>query len=347
MYTGTTVVSLRQVISGLVSCILLYEELSRKKLKCLMGISMLNSNVVTVGNMCIDSISLPGRPSPFVVLGGAATYVSLAARRLGTTTAIVSKVGEDFPRAYSWLLQQEGIDVSCLASVKGSKTTRFGLTYSADLSERALQMTSKVDLIAISDLPELMKAKAVHIAPITDEVNCELVEHLKNDSEIVSLDPQGLLRQFDAEGRVTVSSLKDDHLLDLVDIYKSSFEEIKAVTGSSDLDAAIKSVHGHGVGIVIVTLGLGGVAVSVEDKIHRVPAFQSEKFVDPTGAGDVFIGSFLAEYIRGEDCSWCSYVGVAAASIAIEGVGPTALGEKEEIYRRALLLSEKKIKAEA
>ncbi len=307
---------------------------------------MLNSNVVAVGNMCIDSISLPGRP-PFVVLGGAAMYVSLATRRLGTTTAIVSKVGEDFPRAYSWLLQQEGIDLSSVVSVKGAKTTRFGLTYSADLAARALQMTSKVDLIAINDLPELMKAKVVHIAPITDEVNFELVEYLKNNSEIVSLDPQGLLRQFDADGRVTAYSLKDEHLLDLVDIYKSSLEEIRAVTGLSDLEAAIKSVHGHGVGIVIVTLGADGVAVSVEDKVHRVPAFQPEKFIDPTGAGDVFIGSFLAEYVRGEDCSWCSYVGVAAASIAIEGVGPTVLGEREEIYRRALLLSEKKIKADA
>jgi sugar/nucleoside kinase (ribokinase family) len=84
--------------------------------------------------------------------------------------------------------------------------------------------------------------------------------------------------------------------------------------------------------------------VSVEDTIHKVPAYKPEKIIDPTGAGDAFIGSFLAEYINGEDCSWCSYMGSAAASLVVEGVGPTFFGDKEEIYRRARLLYGKEIK---
>jgi sugar/nucleoside kinase (ribokinase family) len=307
---------------------------------------MLNSNIAVIGHLCIDSISLPGRPSPFVVMGGSAAYVSLAARHLGATTAIISKVGADFPKAYSWWLEQEGIDLSGLVSLKNARTTRFGLHYSDDLSKRELQLTSKAEPITVEDLPKSMKAKVVHIAPIADEVTYEVVEKLKSNAGIMSFDPQGLVREFDEEGKVRVSSLKDKRILGLVDIYKSSLEEIMAVTELSDLKSAIKGVHDCGVGIVIVTLGADGVAVSVEDNVHHVPAFKSDKFVDPTGAGDVFMGSFLAEYVHGEDCSWCSYVGVAAASIVIEGVGPTTLGDKDEIYRRAHLLSEKEIKHE-
>lgn len=305
---------------------------------------MANSNVAVVGHLCIDAISLPGRPSPFIVMGGSAAYVSLAARRLGATTAVISKVGGDFPKAYSWWLEQEGIDLSGLVSVKDARTTHFGLSYSDDLTKRELQLTSKAEPITVEDLPKSLKAKVVHVAPITDEVTYELVQKLKSYAGVLSFDPQGLVRDFDDEGKVGVSSLKDKRILGLVDIYKSSLEEIMAVTDLSDLNAAIKGVHDCGVSIVIVTLGADGVAVSVEDTVHRVPAFKSEKFVDPTGAGDVFMGSFLAEYVRGEDCSWCSYVGVAAASIVIEGVGPTALGDKDEVYRRARLLSEKEIK---
>jgi sugar/nucleoside kinase (ribokinase family) len=84
--------------------------------------------------------------------------------------------------------------------------------------------------------------------------------------------------------------------------------------------------------------------VSVEGTIHNVPSFTPEKLVDPTGAGDAFMGGFLAEYARGEDSSWCSCVGSAIASLVVEGIGPTHFGDIDEIYRRARLLYEKGIK---
>jgi sugar/nucleoside kinase (ribokinase family) len=118
-------------------------------------------------------------------------------------------------------------------------------------------------------------------------------------------------------------------------------KEAEAVTATSDLDSAIKALHALGVKIVIVTLGKDGAAVSVENKLHRVPAYVVNKVVDPTGAGDAFIGGFLAEYVRGEDCSWSSYVGSAVASFVVEGIGPMNFGSREEIFDRARGLYEK------
>jgi hypothetical protein len=56
------------------------------------------------------------------------------------------------------------------------------------------------------------------------------------------------------------------------------------------------------------------------------------------------MGGFLTEYNREKDFFWCACVGSAAASLVIEGIGPTFFGEKEEIYQRAWSLYEKGIK---
>jgi sugar/nucleoside kinase (ribokinase family) len=303
-----------------------------------------NFDVAVVGHFAIDSIRLPSRSGPFVVLGGSVTYVSFVTKRLESTVSIISKVGGDFPEAYMWWLQQEGIDLSGVIKLENERTTRFELDYSKDLSNRTLRLKSKASSINVSDLPDSLRAKAVHIAPIAGEVSYEVVEHLKGCTEILSLDPQGLLRSFDETGNVTFCSPVDKRLLSLINIYKSSFDEISALTGHSDLNSAIKAIHDFGVETVIVTLGVKGAALSVEKTLYSIPACSSMIFVDPTGAGDVFIGGFLTEYVRQKDSLWCACVGSAAASLVVEGIGPTFFGEKEEIYRRARSIYEKEIK---
>lgn len=301
-------------------------------------------DIVSAGHFAIDSILLPDRKTPFVVLGGSVTYVSLAARRLDARVSIISKVGSDFPEAYKWWLGQEGIDLSNMVKVEGDRTTRFQLTYNSDLSERALRSESRLSPITVEDLAHPPRAKAIHLGPIANEITYDVADKLKSCGETISLDPQGLVRQFDEEGNVRPGALMDTRILELADIFKSSLDEVQAITGVSEPISAVKSVHDYGVKIVIVTLGAKGAMVSVEGTVHNVPACKPEKLIDPTGAGDAFMGGFLAEYVRGEDCSWCSCVGSAVASLVVEGVGPTFFGDKDEIYRRAHVLYEKEIK---
>jgi len=69
-----------------------------------------------------------------------------------------------------------------------------------------------------------------------------------------------------------------------------------------------------------------------------VPAYKTTA-VDPTGAGDVYAGAFLAEYSRTGDLgSSCVYAS-AAASIMVESVGPDFPVSDEEVRRRANLIS--------
>jgi sugar/nucleoside kinase (ribokinase family) len=303
-----------------------------------------NVDVAVIGHFSIDTILLPTRTAPFVVLGGAAAYTSFAAKRLEATTSVISKVGGNFPEAYLWWLRQEGIDLSGVIKLADEQTTSFELRYNADLSNRTLRLKSKGAPINLADVPADLHAKAIHIAPIANEISFEVVEHLKRCTDVLSLDPQGLLRSFDEAGNVTENASADARIFSLINIYKSSQNEIHKLTGESELKPAIKAIHDVGVETVIVTMGNKGSLLSVEGAQYNIAACPSQVLVDPTGAGDVFVGGFLTEYLRKKESVWCACVGSAAASLVVEGIGPTCFGKKEEIYRRAKTLYEKELK---
>ena len=174
-----------------------------------------NSDIAVVGHFSIDTIILPSRTKPFVVLGGAATYTSFAAKCLDESAAVISKVGGNFPEAYLWWLRQEGIDITAVTKHANEPTTCFELTYNKDLSERTLRLKSKGPALNAEDVPKDFHAKAIHIAPIADEIPYDLVERLKGCADVLSLDPQGLLRSFDEAGNVTENSSVDNRIFSL------------------------------------------------------------------------------------------------------------------------------------
>ncbi len=302
------------------------------------------SDVSVVGHFSVDSIILPSRPHAFMMLGGSVAYVSLVAKRLEANTSIISKVGGDFPEAYLWWLKEEGIDLTGVVKRESEQSTRFELEYSSDLSERKLRLKGKASPITVDDVQSLGHSKALHVAPIAGEISYDVVEHLKRHTGVLSFDPQGLLRAFDEEGNVYCCAPTDRRLLSLVNVYKSSMDEVTALTGETEVKSALKAIHDFGVENVIITMGVKGAVLSVAGSIYNIPACSGNAVVDPTGAGDVFIGAFLTEYTRAKETVWCACVGSAAASLVVESLGATNVGEKEEIYRRAEALYEKGIK---
>jgi len=266
------------------------------------------------------------------------------AKRLGAIVSIISKVGEDFPEAYIKQLASEGVNLSGIVKVKNSQSTRFELKYSHDFSSRTLKLEGKAPAITVEDLPKALKTKAVHIGPIAAEVSYEVIEQLQKCCDLLSLDPQGITRRFDKNGNTVQDSLADKHILELIDVYKSSLDEIKAITSTSVLKSAIKKVHDYGVKTVIVTLGTAGAILSHENSISKIPAYKSANVIDPTGAGDSFIGAFLAKYAKGKEPLWCACAGSAVASLVVEAIGTSFSLDREEVYRRARVLYEKRIK---
>jgi sugar/nucleoside kinase (ribokinase family) len=107
------------------------------------------------------------------------------------------------------------------------------------------------------------------------------------------------------------------------------------VTGAVDLRQAARRILDFGVRIVIVTQGMRGSVLLFDEVFQEVPACKPRALVDPTGAGDAYIGAFLAEYTRNKDPFWCACVGSGMASFVVEKVGPHGFGGSEETYVRA------------
>jgi len=300
-------------------------------------------DIVTVGHFAIDYIHTPKIVSQKPMLGGPPTYVSLAAAKLDARVSVISKVGEDFSKSYVRRLKNNKIDLSGLKRVKGATTTQFAIKYEKGW-KRKLQLKARAPPISADDLPNFLQAKSVHVAPIANELSKELVTKLLKATHILSLDPQGFVRGFDRKGNMRLNRWKGQSVLEQIDVYKSSRDEIEAVTGTTKLQLAMRKIGNLGVKIVIVTRGMHGSTVFFDNTFCNIPVCTSKIVLDPTGAGDAFIGAFLAEFVRQKDPLWCACVGSASASFVVEGVGPKRFGEREETYERARKIYEKQLK---
>lgn len=291
-------------------------------------------DLVTVGHFAIDTISLPHMASPRTTLGGPPTYVSVAASKLGAEVGVISKVGVDFPRRYREWLRDNRVDISALKQVRDSLTTRFLLKYRADY-ERTLRLTARAPRISINDVRVTTKTKIMHLAPILRELSVNTVTHLRRCAPTLSLDPQGFVRKFDARGNMRLERWSPKSILEQIDVFKASTKEMQMVAGTSNVKQGARKIQDYGVRIVIVTHGLRGSTLFYEGAFHKIPSSKPRVIVDPTGAGDSYIGAFLAELVQGKDPLWCACVGSASASFVVEGIGPERFGEKHETYERA------------
>lgn len=298
-------------------------------------------DLITIGHFVLDLIISPRIACPKLTLGGPPTFVSLAANKLCCKVGVVSKVGEDFRKHLVWLHTNK-VDLSNVQIVEDASTTRFVITYNN--GDRLLQLKNKAPKISLKDIPISLRAKAIHVAPIANELSINTIRKLRTRTQLLSIDPQGFLREFDETGSMKPKRLGDLSFLEHCDVFKLSIQEIKMITRHAQLGASIKQISKCGVKIVLVTLGKKGILAYFGKEFYFIPACKPTTLKDSTGAGDVFIGAFLAEYVQGREPLWCCCTGSAAASFVIEDVGPGRFGEKAEVYERATEIYKKGIK---
>ena len=96
--------------------------------------------LLIVGTLAFDAIETPfGKTDK--ILGGAATFIGLAASQFKVDGAIVSVVGDDFPEDYLNLLSSRNIDLSGVEIVKGGKTFFWSGRYHNDMNSRDTLVT--------------------------------------------------------------------------------------------------------------------------------------------------------------------------------------------------------------
>jgi len=289
-------------------------------------------DLVTVGHFAFDWIVRKNLESRWT-LGGPPTYASLSARALGASASSISKVGADFSDEYVTWLSRNGVDLRGVRRTNG-RTTRFKVAYHD--ATRRLQLVARCEPIGLRDVQREIKTKAIHIAPIANEISSRAALSLCRHRKLVSLDPQGFLRRFDRNGYVHPKRWLDKALLKEIDVLKASSREFSIATRTKDLRKGLLKAKRLGPRICIATMGADGVLLLSEDgSCYEVPAYAPLHVVDPTGSGDAFAGAFLVEYLRTGDSVWSTAFASGAASFVVEGVGPSNFGGRHQTEGRA------------
>lgn len=286
-------------------------------------------NIVVCGNPTLDELvqEKRARISP----GGSALFVSGAADYLGAKVGIMGNIGEDYPSSVLSWLRRHDLDLSRLKKTKGP-STRFRISYRH--GSRRLWL-----LHAGPSVGSIWKGSRVeggHLGPVFNEVSESLVGSLRKKCGFMSLDIQGFVRKVSRSGEVHVFRRSLESVLRRCDLVKTSIEEAKLLTASRDHQVILDRFLAKGPDFAVLTLGAKGSLLGIRNfKKFIIPAFPDKSIKDPTGAGDVYAGGWLASYLRTRDPVWAASVGSAFGSLASQRTGLSKFRiSRRELFRR-------------
>jgi 1D-myo-inositol 3-kinase len=267
--------------------------------------------LLTVGHVTWDR---RGRDD---VLGGSASYGSLAARKLGWEVGALTSAGGDFDPARDL----PGVSVFVTPA---SATTRFQNEYDAQGTRRQTQ-TARAQDIDLAVLPDAWRSPdALLLGPVAGELRSFPVSAFEAGG--VGAIAQGWLRELAPDGSVSARQWPDASR-DLAGVHALFVSEFDLPRGAAARDFL------QFVPIVILTRGWEGVTLFTHDAVRDIPSLPRQE-VDPTGAGDVFAAAFLVRYHEvGDPEDACAFA-ACAASCVVEGVGTSTLGDRAEVLRR-------------
>src|SRR5690606_12455335 len=144
------------------------------------------SKLTIVGTVAFDAIETPfGKTDK--ILGGAATYISLAASRFDIDCAIVSTVGGDFPQAYIDIFKERNINLDGLEIVKDGKSFFWSGRYHNDMNTRDT-LDTQLNVLADFEpvVPEKHRdAEIVMLANLHPNLQLSVIEQVKNPKLII------------------------------------------------------------------------------------------------------------------------------------------------------------------
>ncbi|RWW54850.1 hypothetical protein BHE74_00038548 [Ensete ventricosum] len=266
---------------------------------------------LVVGNYCHD-VLFRGDVPVGETLGGAASFVSNVLDALAPSTSLyVAKVGADF--AYAAPHPPRIVSPS-------SPTTLFHAHFppvpaaGGYHGDRVLRRVRACDPIFPADLPEDIRFDYGLAVGVAGEILPETLARMIDLCRIVLVDAQGMIRSFDpVDGTVRLVPLRSTeffHLVPRIGFLKASAEEAPFV----DIEEARKWC------CVIVTHGKDGCRVYWKDGELHVSPFQADQ-IDPTGAGDSFMGGFVSGLVWGLPVPDAVLLGNFFGSLTVTQIG--------------------------
>lgn len=275
--------------------------------------------LLAVGTVAFDAIETPfGKTDK--ILGGAATYIGLAASTMDTEVGLVSVIGGDFPQEYMDMMMAKNINLDGVEMIKEGKTFFWSGKYHNDLNSRDTLVT-ELNVLENFDpkIPEsFADADVLMLGNLHPAVQMAVLDRMKQRPKMVILDTMNFWMD-----------LTWDLLMEVIaktDVITINDEEARQLSGEYSLVKAAQKIHTLGPKFVIIKKGEHGALLFHEGKIFSIPALPLEEVFDPTGAGDTFAGGLAAYITKTGDFSFNNLknaliVGSAMASFTVEKFG--------------------------
>ncbi|WP_375587635.1 PfkB family carbohydrate kinase [Flagellimonas aurea] len=296
--------------------------------------------LLIVGTMAFDAIETPfGKTGK--ILGGAGTFIGLAASQFKIDSAIVSVVGDDFPQSYMDILKNRNIDLSGVEVVKGGKTFFWKGKYHNDLNSRD---TLATELNTLADFnPVVPKdytdADIVMLGNLHPNIQLSVINQMEKRPKLIVLDTMNFWMDNTWDELMTVISK--------IDVITINDEEVRQMTNEYSLVKAAAKIQEMGPKYVVIKKGEHGALLFHKDNIFFAPALPLEEVFDPTGAGDTFAGGFAGYLTESENISFESMKnaiihGSNLASFCVEKFGTDRMVDlkKSEVKARLLQFRE-------
>jgi sugar/nucleoside kinase (ribokinase family) len=254
-------------------------------------------SLLTVGTVAFDTIETPFGKAEMVV-GGACTYISLAASYFTDNIGVVAVVGDDFPKDELKYLTKRGVNLDGLQVKQGEKSFFWHGRYHTDMIGRDTLVT-ELNVLADFDpiLPEsYKKSQFVMLGNLTPSVQMRVLEQLKAKPKLVVLDTMNFWMN------VAMDSLLE--VIKKVDVLTINDEEARQLSGEYSIRKAAMKILTMGPRYLIIKKGEHGAMLFHKKDVFFCPGLPLEEVFDPTGAGDTFAGGFIGYIAKTGDTSF-------------------------------------------
>jgi sugar/nucleoside kinase (ribokinase family) len=273
-------------------------------------------STLVLGTVALDTVK-----TPFGIrknmLGGSAVHFAMSCR-LFDRVNLVAIIGEDFPQRYIDFLKAKGIVLTSLIRARGRSFAWHG-EYSGDLSQ-AQTLSTELGVLA-RFMPTLSpregKIRNIFLANVDPEIQSYLLRHM-HTPRLIGLDSMNYWIKHKRKSLLKV--------LKQADIYVANDAEARSLSGETNLIQAARCLVSLGPKMVLIKKGEHGVLFYGQGIIFLLPAYPTDKVIDPTGAGDTFAGGFMGVLARVKKITpsilkKAIAYGTIAASFNVEGFG--------------------------
>jgi len=243
-------------------------------------------SLVVIGAVAFDAIETPFGKTDKIV-GGGATYASLAASYFYDKVKIVAVVGDDFPQNEIKDFNNHHIDTEGLQVKAGEKSFFWAGKYHNDMNSRDTLIT---ELNVLADFDPIIPltyqdCEYLMLGNLQPQVQQTVINRLTNRPKLIVMDTMNFWMD------IALDELLET--IKMVDVLTINDAEARQLSGEYSLVKAACKILNIGPKYLIIKKGEHGALLFHEDKIFAAPALPLAEVFDPTGAGDTFAGGFI------------------------------------------------------